>query len=262
MEYPYKLSIITINLNNKVGLRKTIESVINQTWKDFEWIIIDGGSLDGSKELIEEYNDYINYWVSEPDKGIFNAMNKGVLAAHGEYLLFLNSGDCLDNRNILTKVIPLLKNKDLYIGNAIINNNFFDFNFSDKKILIKRALQFIPHQSSFIKSDLFKKFGLYNEDLKICGDWEFFFRCIMNNNILSEKIPFLISVNEPNGVSVLNLKQIIKEHALIIKPETGLSEISDFYKENFEILRALKSNKFIFFLFRIYFYFYKKFNNG
>ncbi len=88
-----KLSIITVNLNNKDGLQKTIDSVISQTFKDFEWIVIDGGSTDGSKELIEKYSDYISYWVSEPDKGIYNAMNKGIKVAKGDYLEFLNSGD-------------------------------------------------------------------------------------------------------------------------------------------------------------------------
>jgi glycosyltransferase involved in cell wall biosynthesis len=88
-----KLSVITINYNNAIGLRKTIESVVNQTFRDYEYIIIDGGSTDGSVDVIKEYADKIDYWVSEPDKGIYNAMNKGVAAAHGEYTNFLNSGD-------------------------------------------------------------------------------------------------------------------------------------------------------------------------
>ena len=73
-----KLSIITINYNNKAGLQKTIDSVVAQTWRDFEWIIIDGGSTDGSKELIEQYQQHFAYWCSEPDKGVYNAMNKGI----------------------------------------------------------------------------------------------------------------------------------------------------------------------------------------
>ena len=84
-----KLSIITVNLNNREGLQKTIDSVVNQTFRDFEWIVIDGGSTDGSKELIEQYADHFAYWVSEPDKGIYNAMNKGIKVAKGEYLQFL-----------------------------------------------------------------------------------------------------------------------------------------------------------------------------
>ena len=88
-----KLSVITINFNNRDGLRKTIESVVNQTYNDFEYIIIDGGSTDGSVDVIKEYADRIDYWVSEPDKGIYNAMNKGIDVAKGEYCIFMNSGD-------------------------------------------------------------------------------------------------------------------------------------------------------------------------
>ena len=88
-----KLSIITINRNNAAGLRRTIESVVSQTYTEFEYIIIDGASTDESVDVIKEYADKITFWVSEPDNGIYNAMNKGILKAKGEYLLFLNSGD-------------------------------------------------------------------------------------------------------------------------------------------------------------------------
>jgi glycosyltransferase involved in cell wall biosynthesis len=90
-----KLSIITINYNNLEGLQRTVESVVNQTWQEFEYIVIDGGSTDGSADFIESQSETIDYWVSEPDKGIYNAMNKGIAKASGEYLLFLNSGDHL-----------------------------------------------------------------------------------------------------------------------------------------------------------------------
>lgn len=96
-----KFSIITINYNNKEGLRKTIESVVGQSFRDFEYIIIDGGSTDGSIEVIKEYAGKVDYWVSEPDKGIYHAMNKGVLQAHGEYLNFMNSGDEFYNNGVL-----------------------------------------------------------------------------------------------------------------------------------------------------------------
>ena len=118
-----KLSIITVNLNNKDGLQKTIDSVISQTYKDFEWIIIDGGSTDGSKELIENYSDYVSYWVSEPDKGIYNAMNKGIKQSHGEYLQFLNSGDIFIEDNTLKQVVSQLVNEDIVFGYAVIINN-------------------------------------------------------------------------------------------------------------------------------------------
>lgn len=96
-----KLSIITVNLNDKTGLEKTIKSVISQSFSDFEFIIIDGESTDGSIDIINQYKSKISYWVSEKDSGIYNAMNKGIRQAKGEYLYFLNSGDALHNENVL-----------------------------------------------------------------------------------------------------------------------------------------------------------------
>ena len=96
------ISVITINFNERVGLERTFESVFNQTFQDFEYIVIDGGSNDGSKELIEENTEKISYWISEPDKGIYNAMNKGISVAKGDYLLFLNSGDILYKNDVLS----------------------------------------------------------------------------------------------------------------------------------------------------------------
>ncbi len=98
------LSIITINYNDKFGLERTIKSVQEQTFTNFEHIIIDGGSTDGSKEVIEANKNSFSYWVSEPDKGIYNAMNKGIKEAKGEYLFFLNSGDHLNGQNALDKI--------------------------------------------------------------------------------------------------------------------------------------------------------------
>ena len=171
-----KLSIITINYNNKNGLQKTIDSVISQTFKDFEWIIIDGGSTDGSKELIEKYSSYINYWISEPDKGIYNAMNKGIVQAKGEYLQFLNSGDALYSNNILTEIFQTELHGDIIYGDAI----FVKKDNTQQLIKYNRPLSLsyfiagnvINHQASFIKRELFNE-SLYNENLKLVSDWEF-----------------------------------------------------------------------------------------
>jgi len=112
------LSIITINYNDKVGLERTLKSVVTQTYKAFEFLVIDGGSTDGSKELIEANKANINYWVSEPDKGIYNAMNKGIIKANGEYLLFINSGDELFSPTVLEENIQLLTNHKIIYFNV------------------------------------------------------------------------------------------------------------------------------------------------
>src|SRR4030043_464009 len=110
------LSIITINLNNAAGLRQTIESVINQTFSDYEYIIIDGGSTDGSVDVIKEYASKLRYWITEPDTGIYNAMNKGIMQAKGEYFQFLNSGDWFLNETILQKLFSVDHNADILYG--------------------------------------------------------------------------------------------------------------------------------------------------
>lgn len=114
-----KLSIITINLNNLEGLKKTFESVFNQTFTDYEWIVIDGGSTDGSREFIEAHQDSFSYWSSEPDRGIYNAMNKGILQANGEYLSFLNSGDYYADSETLANVFCTNHEADILFGYMI-----------------------------------------------------------------------------------------------------------------------------------------------
>ncbi|WP_373940767.1 glycosyltransferase [Polaribacter sejongensis] len=113
------ITIITINYNNLLGLKKTMQSVFDQTYKDVEYVIIDGGSTDGSKEYILDNAEKLAYWVSEPDNGIYNAMNKGIAKATGEYLLFLNSGDFLCDNYVLSKFSLELKDADIYYGNLI-----------------------------------------------------------------------------------------------------------------------------------------------
>ena len=117
------ITIVTINLNNKEGLKRTIESVINQTFFDkIEYVIIDGGSTDGSVDIIKEYEDKLAYWCSEPDGGIFPAMNKSIEHINGEYVLFLNSGDILNNNNVIKRVYDEL-DRDIVYGNEYKVNN-------------------------------------------------------------------------------------------------------------------------------------------
>ena len=125
MEQNTRLSIITINYNNLSGLHKTIDSILSQSFKDYEWIVIDGGSSDGSKELLEKHIEHFAYWCSEPDKGIYNALNKGLKYANGNYVQFLNSGDWLYENSTLEKAFTNIDGKyDIYYGDNIqVNEN-------------------------------------------------------------------------------------------------------------------------------------------
>jgi glycosyltransferase involved in cell wall biosynthesis len=180
-----KLSIITINLNNALGLRKTIESVINQTSHDFEYIIIDGGSSDSSVQVIQEYKLKITHWLSEPDGGIYNAMNKGIVLAKGEYCQFLNSGDWLVSSEVTSLMLENLPDCNIIYGNMLkklLNGEII----KNKEIPLNSFLTFytgaLNHSSAYIRRSLFEKYGLYDENLKIVSDWKFYLKAIVLNN--------------------------------------------------------------------------------
>lgn len=200
-----KLSIITVNFNNVDGLKKTIDSVISQSFKDYEWIVIDGGSTDGSKELIEEYSSHFSYWVSEHDQGAYYAMNKGISHAVGEYVNFLNSGDCFASSSILSDIFSKEHTADILYGymmrrsiNGIINSaqnmkrrlNHYDFYFDT-----------FGHQSTFTKRSLLISYGMFDVSYRMYADWHFFARAIVIGNASYEFIPRKISIYECGGIS-------------------------------------------------------------
>jgi glycosyltransferase involved in cell wall biosynthesis len=203
-----KLSIITVNLNNSVGLRKTIESVLRQSFDDYEYIIIDGGSTDGSRDVIEEYEDRIDFWVSEPDKGIYDGMNKGILHSNGEYLLFLNSGDYMVN-DILEKIAPYLLDHYIYSGSIfrIEKNGRMTIKTPHNVDMIKRLSTFmfyaISHQSTFIRKEVFDLIGLYGSEFKVISDQELFYKAIFLNNLSYSPLPedLIISYYNTDGFS-------------------------------------------------------------
>lgn len=172
-----KLSIITVNYNNFKGLKKTLESVFTQSVKNFEWIVIDGGSVDGSKDLLEDCNDQITYWISEKDHGIYEAMNKGIKVAKGDYLQFLNSGDSLADPNIIKRFCERSNTEDVIYGNAIIVdgndqevNKFHAPDFVKFSYFYSHALN---HQATFFRKRCFDNY-LYNENNRVASDLELY----------------------------------------------------------------------------------------
>ena len=260
-----KIHIITINYNNAEGLRKTLASVASQTFHDFEHIIVDGGSTDGSVEVIREYadNETIRLqgytairqekngkaddilpnrpiasspnrheicWISEPDKGIYNAMNKGIEIALGkrivnsfnrselvkdknkgirtanaEYLLFLNSGDYLVNENVVKNVTNENLQEDIVYGKQMIEK---DGTLMPMKFYSPEEMSFcaflkstLPHQCTFIRVALFDKIGMYNEQNKIVSDWEWNLVALFRWNVSLREIDVPISVYDTKGIS-------------------------------------------------------------
>ena len=209
-----KLSIITVNLNNKEGFQKSCDSIISQTFEDFEWIVIDGGSTDGSKELIEKYQNHITYWVSEPDTGIYNAMNKGIKVANGEYLQFLNSGDYFVSRRTLSKIFSLNVNEDILYGKVLnsTNKKAYYNSFQNKRIYCSDLYHStICHQASFIKKSLFGQIGYYDESLKITSDWKFTFEAILIHKCSYKFINIDVVYYDPYGISSSNQETTVKE---------------------------------------------------
>lgn len=215
-----KISIITINFNNAQGLDKTISSVINQTFTNFEYLIIDGGSTDGSDEIIKKNSSKINYWVSEKDKGIYNAMNKGIIKATGEYLLFLNSGDYLVCDVVLENISKELNGVDFVSANLEYyqsDNSLFTRVHPDKLTFSYLVTKTISHPSTFIKREMFEKFGLYNETLKIVSDWEFFFKCLGLNGATYKSIDITLTHFDMFGVSSSNRDKVQTEKEMVYK---------------------------------------------
>lgn len=201
------ISIITVAYNNKFGLEETIKSVISQSYKDFEFIIIDGGSNDGTKELLESYSTKIDYWISEPDKGIYNAMNKGIAKAAGQYLIFMNSGDRFSSSDILEKIAPHFGNEDIIYGNAyyeLEDRKKYEYRIPSKITVGSLLKEPICHQSAFFRKELFDKFGLYDEKNKIASDWTFMMDIFIHHNISQKYINEFISIFEKTGISNTN----------------------------------------------------------
>ncbi|KQS94327.1 glycosyltransferase family 2 protein [Chryseobacterium sp. Leaf394] len=199
------LSIITINYNNQNGLAKTLHSVATQSCRDFEYIVIDGNSGDDSKKIIEHNSEIVQKWISEPDTGVYNAMNKGIKMASGDYLLFLNSGDILADNEVIAKVFPFIDNvSDIISGNLIYSLNGIPktlFTPPESVDLTYFLHSFLPHPSSFIRRNLFETAGLYSENLKIISDWEFFLKAIVIYQAKYRHINITVSDFDNSGIS-------------------------------------------------------------
>ena len=201
-----RLSIITINKNNKEGLQRTMESVLcKQFFHDFEYIVIDGASDDGSIEVIKHYQDRLAYWCSERDRGIYHAMNKGIAKAKGDYLLFMNSGDCLVE-DCLGRVFTKKDDADFIYGNMIgcLHGNRLAYTAPPLSYETLTFMQFykssIGHQATFIRRKLFDKCP-YTENYRIVSDWEFFLKKIVLENSSTRYVDEVICEFDVTGIS-------------------------------------------------------------
>jgi glycosyltransferase involved in cell wall biosynthesis len=219
-----QLSVVTINFNNKEGLEKTLSSVFGQSFSDFEFIIIDGGSADGSLEIIKHNSENINYWVSEKDNGIYDAMNKGIAKATGDYLLFLNSGDHLLDSLVLQKCADFMNQfpvEDIYYGDMFFINDPHatgkkkrHWKHPEKLTLPFFKRSTINHQASIIKASLFKEFGFYPEAYKLAADYWLYLISLLNNKKFKH-FGFTMVDYGLSGASSNNFSSYIAEKQII-----------------------------------------------
>lgn len=266
-----KISIITINYNNLGGLKTTISSVKKQTWQEFEYIVIDGGSSDGSKEYIENEYQYIDYWVSEKDSGIFNAMNKGINKAKGEYLLFVNSGDHLFDDTVLEKNHISIMEKDLiYFNLQMVRNGISRITKSPAELSFSDLYtSSLPHPATFIKRELFSKVGMYDESLRIVSDWKFFILALFKFDCSYLKIENTLSTFYLDGISTLEdnsherelvlnryFKRYLKDYEYLTKNREFID--TNRFKMLKEIENTLFGKKLVSLFFRMYILFFSK----
>lgn len=220
MDINLKISIITVCYNSAKTIEDTFKSVAGQTYKNIEYIVIDGGSRDETVSIIKKYENIISYWISEPDKGLYDAINKGIEKCSGEFIGILNSDDVFYDSKTIEKIVNFLnenKNIDACIGNIVqqkdgrIIRKYSSKNWYPEKLKLGSMP---PHPSIFLKKYLFEKFGNYTLGYKIASDYELIIRFFLKNKInykYSDIITTSMSVGGVSSSGVSSYKLITKE---------------------------------------------------
>lgn len=209
------ITVITVVFNGQKYLDETILSVINQTYDNVEYIIIDGGSTDNTLEIIKKYEHAIDYWVSEKDRGIYDAMNKGIDLAMGEWINFMNADDYIYNESILSSIS--FKNANFVYGNILLRDGNYLFRSGKPVDLNLLAFSGIfHHQAVFAKKNLYISLGKFREDFKISSDYDFFVK-VLKRNIETEYLNMDIAVMRVGGISSEEVSKSLNEKLLVIK---------------------------------------------
>jgi glycosyltransferase involved in cell wall biosynthesis len=218
------ITIIVVTYNVKYKLPVLLNSIVSQKTDEIELVLIDGNSTDGTKEIIKEYSRVIDYYLSEKDKGIYDAMNKGIINSHGEWLFFLGADDILVE-NAIENLLPIIKNYKEYL---IISNYYENTNgnlmlikqkpFNYKFQLLKGC---INHQSVLINKYIFEKFGLYDLNFRLASDYEFYLRIPFYYLKHAYKTEYSFTYYNTSGVSSINLNEVYNERSIIIHKHFG-----------------------------------------
>ncbi|MBD5324154.1 MAG: glycosyltransferase [Bacteroides sp.] len=239
-----KISVITSTFNSAKTVRDTFESILRQTHTDIECIVVDGASRDGTVDIIREYESKFNgrmRWISEPDKGIYDAMNKGIKMASGEIIGFLNSDDVFANQNILRRIDTEIQNVDCIYGNL----DFVEISSTSKIVRTWRGSPYTKgafkrgwhpaHPTFYARKECYEKFGGYNTSLSVSADFELMLRFLEKNNISNKFIPEVLVHMRMGGESTGSLKNILIGNKNILKA----FEINEITPQRFYTFRRL-----------------------
>lgn len=248
-----RLSIITINRNNAAGLEKTMQSVASQTYKEFEYVVVDGASTDGSAEVVKRLEPEFAHikWVSEPDSGIYNAMNKGIRMASGDYIQILNSGDCLAADDVMERMLSALEGlgkPSILYGNMIKcfpdGHKMVDKCFAGQEItMLGMYTGTLNHDPAYIRRDLFEKYGYYDEDLKICSDWKWYLQAVVLGGEKPHYVDMDVTMFDMTGISenASWKEKIRKERRTVLEAAIPAACLSDYdrYANDIYVMRRI-----------------------
>ena len=248
-----RLSLITINRNNATGLEKTMQSVVNQTFNEFEYIVVDGASTDDSVDVIRKYEPRFAHliWVSEPDSGIYNAMNKGIRMASGDYIQILNSGDCLAAPDVTERMLKAIEEKrcpSILYGNMVKcfpnGRAIVDKCYAGQEItMLGMYTGTLNHDPAYIQRDLYDKYGYYDEELKIVSDWKWYLQAIILGNEKPVYVDLNVTLFDMTGISEnAESKQKIKdERNKVLKELVPSTFLHDYecYSDDIYLMRRI-----------------------
>ena len=240
-----RLSIVTINRNNAAGLEKTLQSVSIQTFKEFEYIVVDGASTDDSVGVIKKYESQFEHlkWVSEPDAGIYNAMNKGIRMASGDYIQMLNSADALAAPEVtewMLGTLAKLGNLSILYGNMVKcfpdGRKMVDKCFAGQEItMLGMFTGTLNHDSAYIRRDLFEKYGYYDESLKIVADWKWYLKAIVLGGEKPQYVDRDVTLYDMTGISETNKELDKAERRKVLEELFPKAVLADYTQYAFPI---------------------------
>ena len=214
----FKISVITVCFNASKLLPKTIQSVVDQTYANIEYIIIDGASNDNTKEIVYNHAPDVSLFLSEPDNGLYYAMNKAILKAKGEFIIFLNAGDYFVSKDVLDFLISKIKNKpaEIFYG-KIIWNSCIDKNIiSSEHNYLKKNWHLLkdnfPHPATIYRRCVFDKIGLFDTRYSIMADYELNLRALIKFKLTFEYLSFITTVFFTDGISNSHYTTILREN--------------------------------------------------